>query len=83
MRHCHRTAIHRGPKPPHAAILASLSRSWAGDGGPGPLPVVFLRFQKSAGTGDTKPIAGSYDVDAAFMSFQLHDGGIHAVRAGA
>jgi hypothetical protein len=50
---------------------------------PGPLPVVFLRFQQPAGTGDPKPIAGSYDVDAAFMSFQLHDGGIHAVRAGA
>jgi hypothetical protein len=29
--------------------------------------------------GGTGPTAGSYDVDAAFMSLEVHDGGIHAV----
>ena len=49
----------------------------------GALPVVFLRFRQAVVTGDTTSAAGSYDVDAAFMSLQVHDRGIHAVRPGA
>jgi hypothetical protein len=33
-------------------------------------------------TADPGPAAPSYDVNAAFMSFQPHEGGIHAVWPG-
>jgi len=34
-------------------------------------------------TADTWPTAPAYDMNAAFMSFQPHESGIHAVRPGA
>jgi hypothetical protein len=34
-------------------------------------------------TADPGPALSSYDVDAAFMSFQPHESGIHALQSGA
>jgi len=40
---------------------------------------VAARLVVQAGGWWCRPAAGSYDVDAAFMSLYVHEGGIHAL----
>jgi hypothetical protein len=47
------------------------------------VPVVPQSLSCAAATADTGPVIHSYDMDAAFMSFQPHESGIHAVWPGA
>jgi hypothetical protein len=47
------------------------------------VPVVPQSLLRTAVTADTGPAASSYDMNAAFMSFQPHESGIHAVWFGA
>ena len=46
-------------------------------------PVVPQGLQRAAVAPGTGPPVRSYGMDAAFMSFQLHGRGNHAVRSGA
>ena len=41
--------------------------------------MVALRFRNAPVTADTGPACSPYDMDAAFMSFQVHGSGIHAL----
>jgi hypothetical protein len=47
------------------------------------VPVVPQSLSCTPVTAGTGPAISSYDVDAAFMSFQPREGGIHAVWSGA
>jgi len=47
------------------------------------VPVVPQSLPRPPVTADAGPAIPSYDVDAAFMSSQPHESGIHAVRSGA
>jgi hypothetical protein len=47
------------------------------------VPVVPQSLLRAGVTADTGQVTSLYDVNAAFMSFQLHESGIHAVRPGA
>jgi hypothetical protein len=43
------------------------------------VPVVPQSLLRTPVTADTLPAYSSYDLNAAFMPFQQHEGGIHAV----
>jgi hypothetical protein len=47
--------------------------SWAA------VSMVPQRLRRTAVTAGTRPACPSYDVDAAFMSFNVHERGIHAL----
>jgi hypothetical protein len=47
------------------------------------VPVLPESLLRPPVTADTGPACSSYDVNAAFRSFQLHERGIHAVWPGA
>jgi hypothetical protein len=47
------------------------------------VPVLPQSLLRAGVTADTGQVTSLYDMNAAFMSFQLHECGIHAVRPGA
>jgi hypothetical protein len=47
------------------------------------VPVLPQSLSFTPVTADTGPLPSSYDMNAAFMSFQPHESGIHAVWSGA
>jgi hypothetical protein len=47
------------------------------------VPVVPQSLSYAPVTAGTGPAIPSYDLNAAFMSFEPHESGIHAVRSGA
>jgi hypothetical protein len=64
----------------NALSFFDLERAWSSSA---VVPVVPQSLSCTAVTAGTGPAICSYDMNAAFMSSQPHESGIHAVRRGA